>query len=157
MSSQLTLPDGVEIKAKADAKAAHILNPGALNFLTKMIREFSSRREELLRKRVERQKEIDDGALPDFLPSTKNIREDKSWKVASVPADLQDRRTEITGPVDRKMIINALNCGAKVFMADFEDATSPTWKNLIEGQINLHDAIMRKIDFVSTEGKSYSL
>ncbi len=157
MQIELAVPEGTEIKGKIDASAARILNPGAIAFLTKIVRKFSGKREELLAKRIERQKEIDAGKLPDFLASTKNIREDKTWKVASVPADLQDRRTEITGPVDRKMIINALNCGAKVFMADFEDATSPTWKNLMEGQNNLHDAVRRKIDFVSPEGKKYSL
>ena len=95
--------------------------------------------------------------MPDFLGATKAIREDKSWRVASIPADLQDRRTEITGPVDRKMVINALNSGAKVFMADFEDATSPTWKNLIEGQANLRDAVRRTISFSNPDGKQYKL
>jgi malate synthase len=95
--------------------------------------------------------------MPDFLPSTKPIRDDKTWKVASIPKDLQDRRTEITGPLDRKMIINALNSGAKVFMADCEDATSPTWENEVHGQANLYDAARRKIDFTSPEGKKYAL
>jgi malate synthase len=157
MDHKLTLPPGMEIIANVDASAAHVLNPGSLEFLAKMVRQFSSTRDSLLAKRIDRQKEIDSGKLPNFLSSTKNIRDDKSWKVAPVPDDLQDRRTEITGPIDRKMIINALNCGAKVFMADCEDATSPTWKNLVDGQRNLHDAVMRSIDFTSVEGKKYSL
>ena len=134
-----------------------ILPADALAFLEKLVREFQPTREKLLAKRVERQKEIDGGAMPDFLAATKSIREDKSWRVASIPADLQDRRTEITGPVDRKMVINALNSGAKVFMADFEDATSPTWKNLIEGQANLRDAVRRTISFANPDGKQYQL
>jgi malate synthase len=100
--------------------------------------------------------EIDSGVLPDFLASTKPVRE-AQWKVASIPADMLDRRTEITGPVDRKMVINALNSGAKVFMADFEDATSPTWENMLDGQINLRDAVRRTISFTSPEGKAYKL
>ena len=107
--------------------------------------------------REERQKELDAGALPDFLPETKHVR-DGDWKVAPIPADLQDRRVEITGPVDRKMIINALNSGAHVFMADFEDATSPTWENLVEGQVNLKDRWQGKIDFTDpASGKEYKL
>lgn len=133
-----------------------ILTPEALQFVTKILQEFSERRENLLHQRIERQKELDAGKLPDFLASTETIRK-SDWKVASIPNDLQDRRTEITGPVDRKMVINALNSGAKVFMADFEDATSPTWENLIEGQINLRDAIQRKIDFTQPNGKKYAL
>lgn len=133
-----------------------ILTPEALQFVTKILQEFSERRENLLHQRIERQKELDAGKLPDFLASTETIRK-SDWKVASIPKDLQDRRTEITGPVDRKMVINALNSGAKVFMADFEDATSPTWENLIEGQINLRDAIQRKIDFTQPNGKKYAL
>jgi malate synthase len=147
---------GVEVKGPVDANAAQILTPEAIRFIVKLAREFEGTRQVLLAKRVERQNEIDAGVLPDFLPATKSIREG-SWKVAAIPADLQDRRTEITGPVDRKMIINALNSGAKVFMADFEDATSPTWSNLLQGQFNLRDAVARKIDFTSPEGKKYAL
>src|ERR1043166_1527360 len=157
MNKPMTLPQGLEIKAATDGAAETILTPPALEFLARLTREFRARREELLARRIARQKELDAGALPDFLPSTKNIRDDKSWQVASIPADLQDRRTEITGPVDRKMVINALNSGAKVFMADFEDATSPTWKNLLEGQLNLRDAVRRTISFTSPEGKQYKL
>jgi malate synthase len=133
-----------------------ILTSEALHFVSQVVKEFSERRDTLLQKRVERQKELDAGKLPDFLASTESIRQG-DWKVASIPKDLQDRRTEITGPVDRKMVINALNSGAKVFMADFEDASSPTWENMIEGQINLRDAIQRKIDFTAPNGKQYAL
>src|SRR6266550_4512764 len=148
---------GVEIKAPVTVEMSRVLTPEALEFVAKLVREFEPTREKLLARRVERQGEIDSGAMPDFLASTKDIRADKSWQVAPIPADLQDRRTEITGPVDRKMVINALNSGAKVFMADFEDATSPTWGNLIEGQANLYDSVRRKISFASPEGKQYQL
>jgi malate synthase len=147
----------MELKAPVTGQMAEILTPEALAFIEKLARGFQPTREKLLAKRVERQKEIDNGAMPDFLVATKPIRDDKSWRVASIPNDLQDRRTEITGPVDRKMVINALNSGAKVFMADFEDATSPTWKNLIEGQANLRDAVRRTISFANPDGKQYRL
>jgi malate synthase len=156
MNSNISVPAGVEIKGALDAQGASILSTEALSFIVKLARQFEGRRQELLAKRIERQKAIDAGEMPDFLSSTKSIREG-NWKVASVPADLQDRRTEITGPVDRKMIINALNSGAKVFMADCEDATSPTWANLLQGQFNLRDAVNRTIDFTSPEGKKYAL
>ncbi len=129
-----------------------ILTPEALRFVTLLQREFNPRREELLRKREERKERLDAGELPDFLPDTKQIRE-SDWTVAPIPRDLLDRRVEITGPVDRKMIINALNSGANVFMADFEDANSPTWENNIEGHINLCDAVCRTITFDSGEKK----
>ncbi|HEU0039009.1 MAG TPA: malate synthase A, partial [Verrucomicrobiae bacterium] len=157
MSNTITLPAGVELKAPINSAMAQILTREALEFVAKLAREFQPAREKLLARRVERQGEIDSGVMPDFLASTKNIRANKSWQVAPIPADLQDRRTEITGPVDRKMVINALNSGAKVFMADFEDATSPTWGNLIEGQANLCDSVRRKISFASPEGKQYQL
>jgi malate synthase len=157
MSNTITLPAGVELKAPVNSAMAQILTREALEFVARLAREFQPTREKLLARRVERQGEIDSGVMPGFLASTKNIRADKSWQVAPIPADLQDRRTEITGPVDRKMVINALNSGAKVFMADFEDATSPTWGNLIEGQANLCDSVRRKISFASPEGKQYQL
>ena len=146
----------MEIKGPVSAQYAEILTPEACAFLAGLFTMFEGRRRELLAARVARQAEIDSGVLPDFLESTKSIREG-TWKVAPAPADLQDRRTEITGPVDRKMVINALNCGAKVFMADFEDATSPTCENLLDGQINLRDAVRRTITFSSPEGKAYKL
>ena len=117
---------------------------------------FETTRQELLRRRVERQQEIVAGEMPDFLPETAAIREE-DWKVAPIPADLRDRRVEITGPVDRKMVINALNSGANVFMADFEDSNAPTWRNNVEGQLNLRDAVRREISFASPEGKQYRL
>ena len=119
-------------------------------------RKFNHSRLHLLARRVERQATFDAGEMPDFLPETRAIREG-DWRVAPAPDDLQDRRVEITGPTDRKMVINALNSGAKIFMADFEDANSPTWENLVEGQANLIDAIERRIEFSSPEGKNYRL
>src|SRR5438067_3482080 len=123
-----------------------ILTPDASTFLTKLAREFESRRQQLLGRRRIRQQQIDSGHLPDFLSETASIRQ-KEWTVAPIPQDLLDRRVEITGPVDRKMIINALNSGANVFMADFEDANAPTWANNIDGQLNLRDAARRTITF----------
>jgi malate synthase len=133
-----------------------VLSPQAISFLTKLAGEFEPRRQELLHRRQLRQKALDAGELPDFLKETAHIRE-KEWTVAPIPADLLDRRVEITGPVDRKMIINALNSGANMFMADFEDSNSPTWQNNLEGQLNLRDAIEGSIRFVSPEGKRYEL
>jgi malate synthase len=148
--------DGIEIRGPVTTAFAEILTPQALQFLAKASRRFESRRRELLARRVERQRDLDAGRSPDFLPETAEIRA-REWTVAPIPADLQDRRVEITGPVDRKMIINALNCGASVFMADFEDANAPTWANNIEGHINLRDAARRTIEFSSPEGKQYKL
>jgi malate synthase len=149
-------PDGVELLGAVSDEFATVLTPEAVAFVTKLNRAFDERRVALLRRRAERQQEIDAGRLPDFLPETAAIRLG-DWTVAPIPPDLLDRRVEITGPVDRKMIINALNSGAKVFMADFEDANSPTWDNNIQGHINLRDAINRRIDYVSPEGKAYKL
>jgi malate synthase len=154
--STITTPEGVQVLAEVSAAQAEILTTEALALVAKLHREFEPRREELLAKRVARAKEIDAGVDPDFLPETKHIRDDPSWKVAPAPADLQDRRAEITGPVDRKMIINALNSGAKVFMSDFEDSNTPTWSNTIDGQINLRDAVAGTISF-SSNGKEYAL
>ncbi len=151
-----TTISGLEIRGPISAPYAGILTPEACAFLAGLFREFEPRRKDLLARRIARQAELDSGVLPDFLPSTQSVR-DGGWKVAPPPADLLDRRTEITGPVDRKMVINALNSGAKVFMADFEDATSPTWENLLDGHVNLRDAVRRTISFTSPEGKSYSL
>jgi malate synthase len=133
-----------------------ILTPEALALVVALHHKFNGRRKELLAARETRQKRIDQGERPDFLPETASVRAG-DWKVAPIPADLTDRRTEITGPVDRKMIINALNSGASVFMADLEDSNSPTWENLVNGQINLRDAIRGDITFSSPEGKSYKL
>lgn len=148
---------GLQIKGTYRHGFAEILTPEALEFVLALQRNFNEQRKALLAKREERQKQIDAGQLPDFLPETRSIRESE-WKVASLPADLLDRRVEITGPVERKMIINALNSGAKVFMADFEDANTPNWENTIQGQINLRDAIRRTISFDNPDtGKQYRL
>ena len=147
---------GVEIRAPLGPRYDEILTPQALAFLAKLARTFEQRRRDLLARRVERQHEIAGGAVPDFAADTAEVRE-AQWRVASIPADLTDRRVEITGPVNRKMIINALNSGARVYMADFEDSHAPTWANTIDGQINLRDAVRRTIEFASPEGKTYRL
>ena len=146
----------LQIIAPVSAAYAEILTPEAVHFVAKLAEKFEGRREELLARRQERQGEIDAGHFPDFLTETTDIRMSE-WTVAPIPRDLTDRRVEITGPVDRKMVINALNSGANVFMADFEDANSPTWSNNVEGQINLRDANRRTIEFSSPEGKKYKL
>ncbi len=152
-----TLPEGVEIRAPLVAQGASVLTPPALAFVANLERRFGGRRRELLARRRERQRQLDDGWTPEFLAETASVRAGE-WTVAPIPPDLTDRRVEITGPVDRKMVINALNSGASVFMADFEDSCSPTWRNLIEGQRNLTDAIERTIEFVAPEtGKVYRL
>ena len=138
-------------------KMGDILTPGAIDFICLLQDEFGSRREDLLKKRLDVQTSIDKGEFPNFLDETKNVREG-DWKVAPMPEDLKDRRVDITGPVDRKMIINALNSGVKVFMADFEDSNSPTWNNCIQGQINLKDAVDKTISFTHpVKDKIYKL
>jgi malate synthase len=133
------------------------LTPEALAFVAGLHRRFDGRRQELLAARAERQKAYDGGAQPDFLPETASIRAG-DWQVAPIPADLMDRRVEITGPTDRKMVINALNSGAQAFMADFEDATAPTWDNLVEGQANLYDYWRGALAFDDpVSGKHYAL
>ena len=148
--------NGLNIHGKMEQGFEEILTPEALKFIEQLERHFGPRRKDLLEKRAERQKEIDAGKLPGFLKETEHIRSG-DWTIASLPKDLEDRRVEITGPVERKMVINALNSGAKCFMADFEDANSPTWNNNIEGHINLRDAINRTISFTNPNGKQYSL
>jgi malate synthase len=145
-----------EPKSALSQLEAEILTPDAKAFLSKLSNTFEPRRQELLARRKTLQKELDGGKLPDFLPETASIRK-SDWKVASIPKDMLDRRVEITGPVDRKMIINALNSGANVYMADFEDSNTPTWSNNIEGQYNLRDAIRGTITYESPEGKKYKL
>ncbi|PYL52995.1 MAG: malate synthase A [Verrucomicrobia bacterium] len=153
---QLNLPVGIQVTAEVTSQFSKILTPDALAFVARLEREFRSRRDEALRARQDRQMRFDAGELPDFLPTTKKIRE-SDWSCAPIPNDLRDRQVEITGPTDRKMVINALNSGAKMFMADFEDANSPTWQNMVEGHFNLRDAIRRTITFQSPEGKDYKL
>ena len=142
----MTLPTGTAIHATTAERYGRILTPEALEFAVALHREFNPRRKQLLAARATRQQKLDSGVRPDFLAATRQVRETQ-WTVAPIPADLQDRRVEITGPVDRKMIINALNSGARVFMADFEDSTTPTWENLLDGQLNLTDAIRRTITY----------
>jgi malate synthase len=152
----LSAVKGLEVSGPIEGGAANILTTEALSFVALLHREFNPARERLLARRAERQSALDAGEQPDFLESTRKIREDDSWRVAEAPWDLQDRRVEITGPTDRKMTINALNSGAKVFMADFEDANSPTWLNMVLGHVNLIDAIDRTIS-VQTPEKTYRL
>ena len=140
------MSSGITISGPAVAGSDPILTPDALDFVARLHRQFNPTREQLLARRAARQAEFDAGALPDFLPETAGVRA-AEWRVAATPPDLQKRRVEITGPVDRKMMINALNSGASVFMADFEDALSPTWENVVQGQINLRDAVRRTIAF----------
>jgi len=154
--TQPNIPAGMQVHGRISPEYAQILTSDALAFLAKLHRTFDTRRIELLARRAQRQKEIDAGKLPNFLPETKQVRE-ADWQVAPVPEDLQDRRVEITGPTDRKMVINALNSGANVFMADFEDSSTPTWDNQLQGQINARDAVNRSISFTSPEGKQYQL
>jgi malate synthase len=146
----------VEVLGPVDGVARDVLTDDALEFVASLHREFDDRRRDLLTARHERQQRLDAGEQPDFLSSTAAVREDASWRVADVPADLRDRRVEITGPTDRKMVINALNSGARMFMADFEDSNTPTWSNLLEGQANLTEAIERTIS-LDTPEKSYRL
>jgi malate synthase len=156
MVQHISLPHGVVMLENAPAQYAEILTPQALAFVAKLARKFESRRRELIAVRARRQSDFDSGKLPDFLSATRHIREGE-WRVGAVPHDLQDRRVEITGPTDRKMVINALNSGANVFMADFEDSNAPTWSNMIEGQLNVRDAVRRTITFNAPEGRIYRL
>jgi malate synthase len=150
------IPDGIEIQAPLPDAFKEILTPAALDFVAALARSFEARRRELMARREIVQTRIDAGELPDFLPATAEIREG-GWRVAPVPADLQDRRVEITGPVDRKMVINALNSGASTYMADFEDSHCPTWDATVQGQINLRDAVRGDISLTTTAGKHYRL
>ncbi|MES2520257.1 MAG: malate synthase A, partial [Bacteroidota bacterium] len=152
----ITTVQGVEILGEMSLPYEDILTHDALTFIRDLHRMFNKQRKSLLQKRIDRQDAINKGEKLDFLSNTAAIR-DIDWVVAPIPADLQDRRTEITGPVDRRMVINALNSGAKIFMADFEDANTPSWHNLMDGQINLRDAIRKQIDFTADNGKQYAL
>jgi malate synthase len=150
-----TIHTDIEVRRELEPEWDSILSDEALGFVAMLHKEFNPRREELLAAREERKARLDGGELPDFLAETREIRE-SDWTVAPIPPDLADRRVEITGPVDRKMIINALNSGANVFMADFEDANSPTWENCVQGQLNLYDAVRRTIT-LETGAKQYKL
>ena len=148
--------ENVDVRGPVEGRAADVLTPEALAFVARLQREFGPTRQAVLQQRTERQAELNSGKLPDFLPETRQVRQG-DWKVASVPKDLQKRWVEITGPTDRKMVINALNSGANVFMADFEDANTPTWANMVEGQANLTDAIERTIELENPDGRVYRL
>ena len=154
--SSPTVISGLEIRGPLNPGYAEILTPDACRFLAKLVKKFQPRRAELLALREARQRAIDAGQMPDFLPETAAIR-GGDWQVPPPPADLLDRRTEITGPVDRKMAINALNSGAQCWMADFEDANSPTWENVMAGQVNMRDAARLTLAYTSPEGKKYAL
>ncbi|MBO0686979.1 MAG: malate synthase A, partial [Candidatus Dormibacteraeota bacterium] len=147
---------GVELRGRVEGRQEEILTSEAVAFVAGLQRRFNARRKELLRARAERQSRILGGEAPDFLPETREIRS-SDWKTAPPPPDLLDRRVEITGPAERKMMINALNSGARVFMADFEDANSPTWANMLDGQVNLIDAIEGTIEFAGPDGREYRL
>jgi malate synthase len=155
MSKRSQSEHGIELTGPMEGGFDEILNDGALSFVASLARQFSARVDELLALRDQRQQAIDDGEMPDFLEATRDVRE-AEWTVCDVPADLRDRRVEITGPTDRKMIVNALNSGARVFMADCEDSLSPTWSNVVAGQINLRDAVNRSIE-LKARGKHYVL
>ena len=155
MDAKTALPSAMQINAKRVADQDRVLTPKAIEFVAKLCRAFEPRRQELLAARAARQKEFDAGKLPDFLAATRSIREG-DWKIAPQPRDILDRRVEITGPTDRKMVINALNCGASTFMVDFEDSNCPTWENMIGGQANLIDAVRRTIS-LEQGGKTYKL
>ncbi|KAI9303309.1 malate synthase A [Cunninghamella echinulata] len=148
---------GVAVLGKVTPLQAEILTPSALQFVATLHRIFNPTRKTLLQKRAFRQQELDRGILPDFLPETAYIRNDPNWRAAVPAPGLQDRRVEITGPVDRKMVINALNAGTSTFMADFEDSSAPTWENMISGQVNLRDAVRETISFSNPNGKKYEL
>src|SRR2546430_10513323 len=152
----ITAKKRVEVSPAVEGPGAEVFTAEALDFIADLHRRFNPTRLDLLRRRVERQARVDRGKTLGFRPETRRIRDD-SWNIAPVPTDLVDRRVEITGPTDRKMVINALNSGAKMFMADFEDANAPTWRNMVEGQINLRDAIRRTITFTNPDGKEYKL
>ena len=158
MSTPLSdrLPAGVVLTAALTPRQAEVITPEAIAFAARLHRAIADRRRGLLAARIEVQARINEGWNPGFLPETQSIR-DGDWRVGPIPADLQDRRVEITGPVERKMMINALNSGAKVFMADFEDANAPSWQNVAEGQVNLRDAVERTISLTTPEGKEYRL
>jgi malate synthase len=149
--------EGVEVTGPSGDRYDEILTPDALRLIASLHREFNARRRELLAARAERQQQLSEGGTLTFLPATRNIREDPDWRVAPPAPGLVDRRVEITGPTDRKMTINALNSGASVWLADFEDANTPLWANMVTGQLNLADALDRTIDFTSEDGKEYRL
>src|SRR5689334_3517433 len=155
-SMKRDLIPGIQLPAEQPNLYDRILTPAALGFVAHLHRKYEERRRACMKRRAERQARLDAGETFSFLPETRSIRESE-WTVGPIPKDLQDRRVEITGPVERKMVINALNSGASTFMADFEDSLTPTWENVMCGQINLRQAVDRTIGFKSPEGKCYQL
>src|SRR5690606_13667643 len=153
----MDLPAGLSITAPLPERAEEVLTPAALELLVRLHRELGARRRERLEARAQGVASLAAGGTLDFLPETAHIRDDPTWRVADPAPGLVDRRVEITGPTDRKMTVNALNSGAKVWLADFEDANTPLWHNLVEGQLTLMDAINRRIDFTDPSGKEYAL
>ena len=149
--------DGIEILGSPGDRFEEILTPEALQLVATLQRDFGGKRAELLAARAARQQDLSAGGTLDFLPETRRIRDDNLWRVPAPAPGLVERRVEITGPTERKMTINALNSGANVWLADFEDANTPLWENMITGQLNLCDALDRTIDFTSDEGKDYRL
>jgi hypothetical protein len=147
---------GVEIQAPIKPEFRTVLSDDALALVARLHRAFEPRRRELLGRRAQRAQRLDAGERPDFPAETRQVREG-AWTIAPIPADLQRRRVEITGPVERKMIINALNSGADLYMADFEDSNTPNWDNQIQGQVNLIDAVRRRIEFLNPDGRTYRL
>jgi malate synthase len=152
----MTYPSGINLSVPVSPEQSGILTAEALAFIAELERKFEPVRLSLLENRVKRQAELEAGKLPDFLDKTASVR-NGDWSIAPVPAELMDRRVEITGPAERKMLINGLNAGASVYMADLEDSMTPTWHNVIEGQINLRDAITRTIRHINPDGKTYQL
>jgi len=156
MASVESLLQGVSVSGKVQDHQRKILTPQALSFIALLHRSFNQTRKQLLERRKIRQAELDKGVLPDFLPETKHIRENPTWKGAPPAPGLRDRRVEITGPTDRKMVVNALNADVWTYMADFEDSSAPTWDNMVNGQVNLYDAVRRQVDF-KQGNKEYKL
>src|SRR2546425_1373853 len=154
--SMITASKRPQVDPAVEGRGLEVFTAEALEFIADLHRRFNPTRLDLLRRRVERQARVDRGKTLGFRPETRRIRDD-SWNIAPVPTDLVDRRVEITGPTDRKMVINALNSGAKMFMADFEDANTPAWRNVVEGQVNLRHAVRRTVAYTSAEGKAYRL
>lgn len=156
MTEQATTTDELAFIRPYGEQEKQILTAEAVEFLTELVTHFTPQRNKLLAARIQQQQDIDNGTLPDFISETASIR-DTDWKIRGIPADLQDRRVEITGPVERKMVINALNANVKVFMADFEDSLAPDWNKVIDGQINLRDAVNGTISYTNEAGKIYQL
>lgn len=156
MTEQATTTDELAFTRPYGEQEKQILTAEAVEFLTELVTHFTPQRNKLLAARIQQQQDIDNGTLPDFISETASIR-DADWKIRGIPADLEDRRVEITGPVERKMVINALNANVKVFMADFEDSLAPDWNKVIDGQINLRDAVNGTISYTNEAGKIYQL